>query len=370
MDEQQQPVPYANVGLADGSNGTATNEIGEFSLRANALPQRLVVLSMGYSRTEVEVQAEKVPLLITLKASVVALPEVKVRNPDKVAEELVQRASAKLLRHARDQQYGKAFYRQKTRHNGQYREFFDAFYDVKFSNRLIEGWDLGESRYGYTPGGITFTNFSVLIRRVPVFRQQPVRQKFLVPLGRNATKYFHFTLRNVLTEPGRETAVIDFEPRPEIGRPATTGTLYIDMQTAVLRRQEQAMPFGNMLTFKVGPEYQRVSDDFRLVSDFVPLNDSLTRLASTRAECSIVLRNLDGHPDSTRVAAYLFFYQYTGRQPGHAYQDVGRRSRDLDQVMKKPYNAQFWQENEVLRASPIEQEVISDFEGKKVFGEF
>jgi len=300
----------------------------------------------------------------------VALPEVKVRNPDKVAEELVQRASAKLLRHARDQQYGKAFYRQKTRHNGQYREFFDAFYDVKFSNRLIEGWDLGESRYGYTPGGITFTNFSVLIRRVPVFRQQPVRQKFLVPLGRNATKYFHFTLRNVLTEPGRETAVIDFEPRPEIGRPATTGTLYIDMQTAVLRRQEQAMPFGNMLTFKVGPEYQRVSDDFRLVSDFVPLNDSLTRLASTRAECSIVLRNLDGHPDSTRVAAYLFFYQYTGRQPGHAYQDVGRRSRDLDQVMKKPYNAQFWQENEVLRASPIEQEVISDFEGKKVFGEF
>lgn len=370
VDARQQPVPYASVGWADGSNGTATNEVGEFSLRAAALPQRLVVLSMGYERTETEVRAAAVPLLLVLPLSAVALPEVRVRNPDALAAELVARASAKLLRHERDIQYGKAFYRQKTRQNGKYREFFDAFYDVKFSNRVIEGWDLGESRYAFTAGGFTFTNFSSLIRQIPVFSRHSSRTKLLVPLSPDGSRYFHFTLRRVLSEGGRETAVIDFEPLLVVRRPATTGTLYIDRQTAAVRRLDQALPLSGMLTFRMPAEYQRTSDEFRLITDFAPLSDSLTRLASTRAEGTIVLSRAGARPDSTTVSAYLFFYQYTRRLPGHTYEDVGRHSRDLDEVMKKAYNPQFWQENEVLRASPMEEEVIRDFEGKKVFGKF
>ncbi|WBA42236.1 carboxypeptidase-like regulatory domain-containing protein [Hymenobacter canadensis] len=369
VDERQQPVPYASVGWANGSGGTATNEIGEFRLRAPALPLRLVVLSMGYGRTEVEVSAVGAPLTLVLQASAVVLPEVTVRNPDKVALELVQRASAKLLRHARSLQYGKAFYRQKTRQNGQYREFFDAFYDVKFSNRVIEGWDLAESRYAFTPGGFTFTNFSSLIRRVPVFSRHPFREKLLVPLGPDAAKNFRFTLRSIISEAGRETAVIDFEPKSQVSKPATAGTLYIDVATAALRRQEQEVSLSSMLSFRMEPEYQRTSDHFRLVSDFAPLDDSLTRLASTRAESSIVFSRAHARPDSTQVAAQLVFYQYTPRLPGHAYQEVGRHSRDLQQVMKQVYNPQFWLENEVLRASPIEEKVIKDFEGRKVFGQ-
>lgn len=372
VDENQRPVPYASVGVKGGQQGTATNEIGEFSLRVPSLPQQLEVLSIGYLPTTLLVTTDAAPLTVILPLSAVALPEVRVRNPDKVAEELVQRASAKLLRHEKDQQYGKGFYRQKTRQNGQYREFFDAFYDVKFSNRLIEGWDLGESRYAFTPGGFTFTNFSSLVRRIPVFSRHPWREKILVPLGPAATRNFHFTLRTILVgEAGHETAVIDFEPRPEIRKPATSGTLYLDVQSAALRRQEQVLPLSSMLTFKgLSPDFERTSDKFQLIADFAPLSDSLTRLASTRAEGSIVIREGGGRIDSTRVSAYLLLYQYTSRLPGHAYEEVSRHSRDLDQVMKKPYNPQFWLDNEVLRASPLEQEVIRDFEGKKVFGQF
>jgi hypothetical protein len=369
LDERQQPVPYASVAWVNGAGGTATNEIGEFRLRAPALPLRLVALSIGYGRTELDVPSAGAPLTLVLKASAVALPEVTVRNPDKVALELVERASAKLLRHARSLQYGKAFYRQKTRQNSQYREFFDAFYDVKFSNRVIEGWDLAESRYAFTPGGFTFTNFSSLIRRVPVFSRHPFREKLLVPLGPQAAKNFRFTLRSIISEAGHETAVIDFAPQPQVTKPATAGTLYLDVATAALRRQELELPLTSMLTFRMEPEYQRTSDHFRLVSDFAPLNDSVTRLASTRAVGTIVLRRPNARPDSTQVAAQLFFYQYTPRLPGHAYQDVGRHSRDLQQVMKKTYNPQFWRENEVLRASPLEEQVIRDFEGRKVFGQ-
>lgn len=67
-DAQHQPVPYASVALPDGAAGTATNEVGEFSLTVPALPQRLVVLSIGYARTEA-VATSAGPLTITLPAS-------------------------------------------------------------------------------------------------------------------------------------------------------------------------------------------------------------------------------------------------------------------------------------------------------------
>jgi len=101
VDEQRRPVPFASVALPDGSAGTATNEVGEFSLLVPTLPQRLVVISMGYARTEVAAPTAA-PLTITLPASAVQLPEVVVRNPQRVAEELVQHAYAKLVRHEKD----------------------------------------------------------------------------------------------------------------------------------------------------------------------------------------------------------------------------------------------------------------------------
>ena len=33
LDEYQQPVSFASIALADGRTGTASNEVGEFSLR-------------------------------------------------------------------------------------------------------------------------------------------------------------------------------------------------------------------------------------------------------------------------------------------------------------------------------------------------
>lgn len=370
VDEHQQPVPYASVGLENGSAGTATNEIGEFSLRVPSLPQHVVVQSIGYARTMVEAQASNTPLTIVLPVSVVQLSEVRVRNPHKVAEELVARAYAKLLRHHKDEYYGKAFYRQKTLTNSRYHEFFDAFYDIKFTNQRIEGWDLGETRYAYTVGsGPNFTNFSALIRRVPLYSTHPTREKVVVPLRAQATELFDFTVRNTLTENGRELAVIDYAPKDTRIMTAASGTLYIDVETATVRRQEMTFPLDNIITFDVPDDVQPQKTTFRLVSDFVVVSDSLTRLASSRADGRLVLRQGKA-VDSTHVAGYLFLYQYTPRLPSQTYASVARRSNDLQQVKAKPYNANFWRDNAIIKTSPVEEKIIRDMEGKKIFGTF
>ena len=370
VDEQRRPVPYASVALPDGSAGTATNEVGEFSLSVPALPQRLVVLSIGYARTEVAATTVA-PLTITLPASAVQLPEVVVRDPRRVAEELVRRAYAQLVRHQKDTYYGKAFYRQKTRNNGVYDELLDAFYDVEFNPQIITGWDLGESRYAVAASSaMHMRNFSLLMRHLPVFIEHPKRGNVpYLPLAPESARQFVFTLREVQTADGRETAVIDFRPRPGLDRPATTGTLYLDRQTATLRRQDLCVAVGGTMIKDFPNGFRLLSDTLRLVRDFAPVADSLSRLTSTRGELTLAVRQGEKPPVTTKITAYLLLYQYTGRLPGQVYGKVKQSADDLNALKNQPYNAQFWQDNAIIRASPVEQEVIRSFEGRQAFGQ-
>lgn len=367
VNDKQQPVPYASIALADGSSGTASNEIGEFSLKLRTLPQQLTVLSIGYERTTISVvQVGPLPAAIVLHASAVQLSEVTVRANGE-AEELVRRCYAKLLRHRTDVQYGRAFYREKTSQNGRYSEFFDAFYDVKLTPRNMPSWVLVEARYALTRGGMSFTNFSAIARTLPVFilpRDEP--SKTALPLGPDGLAQFTFVLRQTLREQGREVAVVDFAPRPGTVQ-ATRGSLYIDPGTAALFRIDQDLPAEQMFNLPTNPAVQRERATAHVVSDFVVYHDSLTRLASVRATATVNL-SVQGFSDETTVSPHFFFYEYGPPTPGERYPDTDRLAVDLAPIRKQRYNPQFWRDNAVIKSSPIEENIIKDFEGQKVFG--
>jgi hypothetical protein len=323
------------------------------------------VLSIGYERTTIDVaQAGPLPAPVVLKASAVQLPEVTVRANSE-AEELVRRCYAKLLRHENEVQYGRAFYRQKTRENGRYREFFDAFYDVKITPRHMPSWVLGEARYALTAGGLTMNNFSMFTRLLPLFQSQaPTAATTLVPLRADATTYFTFVLRQTLREQGRELAVIDFAPRPA-NKSAVRGTLYIDPRTAAVFRIEQDMPI-NSASFS-SPLYKVDNIALHLITDFVAQNDSLTRIASARNVMTLQAM-VKGFADETVISSTFFIQQYGPATPGQTYPDTDPALVDLAGIRKRRYNPQFWRDNAVIKASPIEEGIIQDFEGQKVFG--
>ena len=367
VDEHQQPVPYASIALADGQAGTASNEAGEFALKLPALPQQLTILSIGYERAVIKVtQAGALPLAVVLIASAVQLPEVTVRANGE-AEELVRRCYTKLSRHRADVQYGRAFYRQKTTQNGRCREFFDAFYDVKLTPRNMPSWVLREARYALTKGGMSFTNFSAIARSLPLFiGPTDAPSNTAQPLGPNGLAQFSFVLRQTLREQGRELAVIDFMPRPGTGQ-AIRGSLYIDPRTAALFRIDQELPAAQMFKMGGNPAVQQERTEAHVVSDFVAYQDSLTRLASTRSTATIGLL-VQGFSDETTVSAHFFFYEYGPPTPGERYPDSDRYTVDLNLVRKRRYNPQFWRDNAVIKASPVEEDIIQDFEGQQVFG--
>jgi hypothetical protein len=369
VDERQQPVPFASIALADGRTGTASNEVGEFSLRVPALPQQLVVLSIGFERGIIVVnQAGPLPVPVVLKASAVQLPEVTVRANGE-AEELVRRCYAKLLRHQNDVHYGRAFYRQKTRQNGRYREFFDAFYDVKLTPRHMPSWVLGEARYAFVPGGVAFTNFSAITRSLPVFKTGEAAEtgKVSLPLSPQSQQLFTFVLRQTLREKGRELAVVEFTPRAGVS-PAVRGSLYIDPQTAALFRIDQELPAEHMLNLGTRIAAKKERATARLVSDFLALNDSLTRLASTRVTATLNLTVQNSFSEEIGVDSYFLVYEFGEPTPGQQYPNTALQTADMAQIRKRRYNPGFWRDNAVIKASPIEEGIIQDFEGRKVFG--
>ncbi|MFD2786627.1 carboxypeptidase-like regulatory domain-containing protein [Hymenobacter rubripertinctus] len=371
LDEKSRPVPYASVGVEGADVGTATNEAGEFLLRVPRLPQQLKVGSLGFEPVVQLVTSATAPLVVRLKSSAVALPEVRVRNPQQVATELVQRASAKLARHQRQTSYGQAFYRQKQRHNGRYTEFMDAFYDVRFTPEGISGWQLAQARYGQVAEdtGVEMTNFSAALRLIPVYEPKPSPKTVAVPLGPRAAQQFSFQLREVLRNKDGETAVIDFAPRPELGQAALTGTLYIDLNTAALRRVESHVPIANLMSLQFGEGTSLDSQTMRMTTDFVPYQDSLSRLQAVRADQRIVLR-YQNQTDTTTLSGSLFFYRYTPKQAGKGYKATGINYNDLRQARKQRYDPTFWRDREVLRASPAEERVIRDLEQQQAFGTF
>jgi hypothetical protein len=61
-------------------------------------------------------------------------------------------------------------------------------------------------------------------------------------------------------------------------------------------------------------------------------------------------------------------YEYGPPTSGQAYPPTPMRAVDLTAIKKKRYNPQFWRDNAVIKSSPIEEGIIQDFEGRKVFG--
>lgn len=90
IDENGNPLPYANVVEKGTTNGTVTDDNGRFSLSPNQLPTELEFSLLGFSNVSQAVRASSTNLTITLIERGVSLNEVVLvgsRNPSRTAIE-------------------------------------------------------------------------------------------------------------------------------------------------------------------------------------------------------------------------------------------------------------------------------------------
>ncbi len=368
------PIPFASIAIADLYKGTSSNLRGEFLLKLDSLPVRLIFSHISYHKQEIQVDSPEY-FEVRLTPGEILLDTLVIEDEEKgeYAYELLYRALNVAVQHSRDWDYGLAFYRQTSQNTEDYSELYEIFYDTRFSSQGIVDWAIQEGRYamktGY--GAIDFVynkNFTLLTRLVTMF--QPQTDKFVMPVNENVRDLYDVRVRGLTDIQGRKVAVIDFTPREDIYIPAMEGTIYIDIDTYEILKLHGAIrndnlelvalnnPMGTWKNLVLEFEAAFKPMDEKLYLDYITVTQSF----------DYFIDNVYHHP--VKTTSFLTYYEY---YKPDKFKRLGGRiirygNRDRDMLDRIGYNRRFWEDNPIVMRTPVEEEVISSFEAQNAFG--
>lgn len=373
--ETGNPIPFVNVILKDLRLGTASNSEGDFQFRLDSLPVRVVFSHISYQTKEISIEDER-RLTIRLQPRKIVMHEVVVeenRTGDYLYS-LVRKVYLHTLRTSNKSHYGKAFYRQVSKNEDDYSELYEIFYDTRFSTIGIEDWAIQEGRYALktTPMANEYIynkNFTLLSRVLSIV--QPATEDIIQPVSEQVDQYYDLKMEHLIEMDGRKVGVISFAPKPGLTTPAMEGKLYVDIDRYdILKMQgrirNDRLKFISISTKTGGWKQYTLSFDMvykteadsTLVLDYIRLDQSF----------DFYLNDVFMHPVETH--AFMFFYEYY--QPERKKRLGGRLvrfdRRDRDVLNDIGYNPVFWEQNPVVKRTPVEEDVIKSFEAAHAFG--
>ena len=385
-------LPFASVYVSKDMS-TITNLEGTFAI--NCAPDDVLRISyVGYKTALIK--AEQLGNTVTLEPQETILSEVLVIP----IQPLIDKICKETLRMSRKYKTKKNefFYRQTAFSDSTCYEFAEAFLSggsaVSLHNlELLSGRYAGlqpDSANAYSFFG-NFYTFSAL--EVAANYETPKPIDDVVPLFRNFDKFYDVTYE-VTSEDGNRIFVLHFEPKPEIRDKYAilAATLYVDEKTYHLRRI-----VGKGINFRVVTKFVK---EFAFVG--VPLARTERSTHNTEFSYVIDLSDERGFPEvqsafveavyklydktvTTRSLLYnlsteeekkknkrsffsriadFFSEQYTQ----HKGEELKFGSVLHQTIDMQGYDPEFWNKNEIVLRTPIEEEVMRLFESQNLFG--
>ena len=383
-------LPFASV-FVDGETSTISNAVGVFSI--NCQPTDVLRISfVGYKSTFIE--ASQLKEVVSLQPQEKLLQELVVVpiGPmiDKICKETLR------LQRKYKTRYSKFFYRQTAFRGAQCYEFVESFLKgnsaIALNNLILQSGRYAglqsDSANLYTFFGNFFT-FSQL--EIAASYKQPTIADDVVPLFRNYDKFYDASYWVTTDDDGNRIFAIKFEPKPEmVNRYAMLcGTVYVDEKTLHIRRFEgQGLNFRVMTRTqaKVGMlgfgRYTRVTSPasfYYLVEmteergfpevQSVYVDESHEYLGQAITTRSLLF-NL-GEKRKKNIGGVLqgiggwFSRQYDSNYSGRNlyFQDELHEA-----ISEQGYDPEFWEKNEIVRRTPVEDNVLHLFEQNNLFG--
>ena len=368
----QEPIPYTNILIQHTYRGTSTNELGEFLIKLDTLPRTLIISHLNYHKKNVVVNGPE-ELIVALIPKVDILREVVIgsEKSDHWASELLRKAYTKTRYQAKDQGYGKAIYRQKTRNDSSLFELYEIFYDIKYSNQGILEWAVQEGRYALKKGGtnqnyVYNKNFTLLSKLFITY--QPPTDYYIMPIHHEVDKYYFLQVHKRIKIEDREVAVIEFVPWPEIQKPALWGEVFIDVYNYDILKIKGKITHNDFKMIQITGKENWENYEVAFELAFLPLQGTL-HLDYIQIQQEFDYRFPNDQKQKISTSALLSFYQYY--QPKKSKRLGGRiirRRGDAEKLDKLGYNKDFWDNNPIVKRTPVEKEVIEAFESEKAFG--
>ncbi len=372
--ESGEGIPYASVFFENQNKGTATNIEGEFVLEIPNFPQNIVISHISYEKKIITIKNTE-SLTIKLTLSPQMLNEVAISGDSDYAKKLVANAYEKAKKERKNTQYGKVFYRQKTKNGEEYNELQEVFYEAKFSTKGVEAWKISNARYGKVEGTLDdpmfqFTNFSYLGGGFRFFSDGKKLDKkaLALPIGKISHEYYEYELKTWIRQGDREIAIISFFPKKGRGYEVGKGELYIDTKNYWIYRVKAIYFLGSegVNTAKnVKVENQTLTFDV-----YGKLNQQGNWLIDRyQVETSMDFINAaTGTRKNAEIQSTLFFYEYDNTLKSNGFKDLTLKTKDLEKIRKIPYDSVFWKNNPIIKRTPLEEKILKDFESKKLIG--
>ncbi len=371
--KSQQPLPYASV-FVDRTNTTMTNAVGGF--RIECLPTDMLRVSyVGYSTKTVKAGA--MGGRIALEPLETTLDEVTVRPYSHYLKEAIEETQQLLRKHRRKK--ANFFYRQTAYTDTVCYEFMEAFFHG-YSAVFLRDLELITGRFaGIQPDSLHYYSyyanfFSTSQIPVTAMPGTSAKKEDRYPLTKYYEQHYDVTYETMV-DSLTPVLVVRFKPKPT-SLPVLDATLYFDMNNYHLRKIE-----GNQLNLKVMHRERRGSrNDEELAAAFgVPIYDEIIdtdfHFVMTMTEDrgfvevqSVVIderHQLYGKTVQTKSLLFNIGDRDIGR--GRKLQSW---SNLHDVIEQKGYDKQFWDEHEIVRRTPLENDVLQLFESRQLFGIF
>ena len=369
------PVAFASVGISGTSRGTSSNEQGGFILTLDSLPAELVFSHINYERKIIQISPEDTVLGISLLPAVKTLRQVTVfgRKNENAYYNMVIKAYDKINNQKNHDQYGKAFYRQLSEKDDHYTEIFEIFFDVKYTSAGIQNWALQQGRYAFQNDEhedifVYNRNFTLLSRIIPVV--QPQTDELLLPVNPDVKMLFDLRLKEIIDHHDHKIAVIEYKPKSTTNAPAASGEIYIDTKTYeiykitgtfndpaldIIKFNDRSSTWKNyLLSFDI--VFNKTPQANKLQLDYIRISHSFDYYNN---------QQFNGH---IQTSSLLSFYEYYNPPKEKKLGgDLPMQTADISAINEAGYNPTFWEENPIVKRTPLEENLVRDFEKNDAF---
>ena len=347
-------LPFASVYIS-GQNSASLNAEGEFVIDADSADV-LRISYVGYKT--VRLRAVDIGQEVLLSSEGEMLGEVVVLGTDLVVQNALKRMKKDNKRYRKIR--GNYFYRQVGYTDRQCHSFLESFFTARSASQVSE-MSLVTGRYLSVASMRTISpaNFFTFAQ-VPVFSNQkniPSTEQ-LVPLHRGYARDY-LTEMSLVGDDERRVYVISFVPR-DSNAWAIEGRLYVDAETFQLLKYE-GRSTKEWVSHKVGNRAVVRPIDYSFVVNY-QLDNGFAEVSSVHFRTSYTA---DGHKFETTGVMFNVADRYFTSRGTLRFND-----NLMALIDRKGLDRGFWEQNEIVKRTPVEEEAVEIFEYDNLFGVF